>query len=90
VIGNNIAIVVSGPMPGSTPTSVPTVAPIRQYSKLTGETATPNPIHRLLIVSTLRHHGPIGTGNPSRRTNTTQVSTASTIALTTASTSRNR
>src|ERR1700709_454338 len=36
VIGNNIATVAIVPMPGSTPTSVPTSAPIRHSRMLTG------------------------------------------------------
>ena len=46
VSGSSIAMVVSGPMPGSTPTSVPNVAPNKQYRKLSGVSATPNPVAR--------------------------------------------
>src|SRR6266481_1472512 len=47
VIGNSIATVAMVPMPGSTPTSVPTSAPIRHSSRLIGEKATPKPRARL-------------------------------------------
>src|SRR5438552_5922170 len=47
VIGSSIATVAMVPMPGSTPTSVPTSAPIRQSSRLIGENATPKPRARL-------------------------------------------
>ena len=36
VIGSSIAMVASGPMPGSTPISVPTSAPIRHRQMLIG------------------------------------------------------
>src|SRR3954447_1868310 len=47
VIGSSIAIVASGPMPGSTPISVPTSAPIKHSPRLIGVTATENPCPRL-------------------------------------------
>src|SRR6185369_3287430 len=53
VIGSSIATVAMVPMPGSTPTSVPTSAPIRQSIKLIGEKATPKPRARLLKRSTI-------------------------------------
>ena len=40
VMGNSIAIVATVPMPGKTPTSVPTSAPIRQNKRLYGLPAT--------------------------------------------------
>jgi hypothetical protein len=40
VIGNSIAMVATVPMPGSTPTNVPTRAPSRQNSTLKGFEAT--------------------------------------------------
>ncbi|MHC2890937.1 hypothetical protein ACVIU4_002091 [Bradyrhizobium barranii subsp. barranii] len=43
VIGSSIATVAMVPMPGSTPTSVPTRAPIRHISRLIGENATAKP-----------------------------------------------
>src|ERR1700722_13200295 len=46
VSGSSMAMVVNGPMPGSTPTSVPKVAPSRQYRKLSGVSATPKPVAR--------------------------------------------
>src|ERR1700758_865912 len=53
VIGSSIATVAMVPMPGSTPTSVPTSAPIRQSMRLTGLTATPKPSARLWKSSTI-------------------------------------
>src|SRR6267154_3223787 len=47
VIGSSIATVAMVPMPGSTPTSVPTSAPIRHSSRLIGDRATPKPRARL-------------------------------------------
>src|SRR6478609_1170811 len=47
VSGSSIAIVASGPMPGSTPISVPTSAPIRHSPRLIGVTATEKPWPRL-------------------------------------------
>src|ERR1700741_31306 len=48
VIGSSIAMVASGPRPGSTPTSVPTRAPIRHSRTFHGLSATPKPRTRLL------------------------------------------
>src|SRR5882672_11166153 len=47
VIGSSIAMVASGPRPGSTPTSVPTRAPIRHSKTFHGLRATPKPRTRL-------------------------------------------
>src|SRR6266568_8753153 len=47
VIGSSIATVAMVPMPGSTPTSVPTRAPIRHSRRLIGVMATPKPRARL-------------------------------------------
>ena len=43
VMGSSMAMVATGPSPGSTPTSVPSSAPIRQNSRFCGVTATPKP-----------------------------------------------
>src|SRR3954454_18988238 len=43
VIGSSIATVAMVPMPGGTPTSVPTSAPIRHSPRLIGVSATPKP-----------------------------------------------
>ena len=51
VIGSSMAMVASEPMPGSTPISVPTSAPIRQSMTLVGVTATPMPSQRFEIRS---------------------------------------
>src|SRR6202022_4411752 len=53
VIGSSIATVAMVPMPGSTPTSVPTSAPIRHSNRLIGENATPKPRARLWKRSTI-------------------------------------
>src|SRR5215212_6443336 len=53
VAGSSIAIVATGPMPGSTPISVPSRQPMKGYSRLTGVTATPKPMERLVIRSML-------------------------------------
>src|SRR6476620_7693994 len=47
VIGSSMATVAIVPIPGSTPTSVPTKAPIRHSSRLIGVRATPKPRARL-------------------------------------------
>src|SRR6478735_8126690 len=47
VAGSSIAMVATGPMPGSTPIRVPSTQPMKQYSRLTGVTATPKPVMRL-------------------------------------------
>src|SRR3954470_17542368 len=47
VAGSSIAMVATGPMPGSTPISVPSTQPMKQYSRLIGVTATPKPVARL-------------------------------------------
>src|SRR4051794_34785087 len=51
VIGSSIAMVATGPTPGSTPISVPSMTPISAYSRLIGETATEKPRIRLLMIS---------------------------------------
>src|SRR5436305_14418129 len=47
VIGSSMATVAIVPMPGSTPTRVPTRAPIRHSKRLIGVNATPKPRARL-------------------------------------------
>src|ERR1700681_4717321 len=47
VIGSSMATVAMVPIPGSTPTSVPTSAPIRHNRRLIGVRATPKPRARL-------------------------------------------
>src|SRR5687768_4761526 len=41
-------MVATGPTPGSTPISVPSTTPMKQYSRLIGVKATPKPIDRLV------------------------------------------
>src|SRR5471030_735887 len=51
VIGISIAIVATGPMPGRTPISVPTMQPISAYSRFWKESATEKPSERLCSIS---------------------------------------
>src|SRR3954468_23227300 len=51
VIGSSIATVAMVPMPGNTPTSVPTRAPIRHIRRLVGVSATPKPRARFVKIS---------------------------------------
>src|SRR5215210_5079709 len=46
-----MAMVATGPMPGSTPISVPSRQPMKAYSRLMGVKATPKPSTRLLMRS---------------------------------------
>src|SRR5512145_2494282 len=48
VIGSSIAIVASGPIPGSTPISVPRNTPMKQNHRFCSESATLKPKMRLL------------------------------------------
>ena len=43
VNGSNKAMVVTGPIPGSTPISVPSSTPARQASRFSGVSAVANP-----------------------------------------------
>ena len=47
VTGSSIAMVASGPMPGSTPISVPSSTPAKQYIRFGRVSATPKPMPRL-------------------------------------------
>src|SRR3990172_12588166 len=51
VIGNSMAMVTSGPMPGSTPIAVPTNTPMKQYIRFLSDSATVNPRMRLSKMS---------------------------------------
>jgi hypothetical protein len=51
VAGSSIAMATTGPMPGSTPVSVPSRQPANAHSRLIGVKATPKPIARLEIRS---------------------------------------
>src|SRR5262249_47443525 len=53
VTGSRMLMPDSGPMPGSTPTSVPTRQPRKPYHSTPGCSATENPSHRLSRVSTV-------------------------------------
>src|SRR6266481_6242446 len=54
VTGKRMLIPDSGPMPGSTPTSVPTRQPRKAYQRLSGCSATENPCSRLMSVVSKR------------------------------------
>ena len=45
-IGSSMATVVTGPMPGSTPTRVPSRTPMKQYRRFCAVNATPKPMVR--------------------------------------------
>src|SRR5688572_5849307 len=47
VNGNTIAMVVSGPMPGNTPMTVPSKQPTRHSNRFFTDSATPKPIQML-------------------------------------------
>src|SRR5438093_297165 len=82
VVGNSIAIVATGPMPGSTPINVPSSAPISAYSKLTGVSATPKPVARCPNNSTSQPSpGQIGNWSFKPTTNTPTASAATPIAM---------
>ena len=65
MIGSSIAMVAIGPMPGSTPISVPTMAPMKAKPRLAGVSATPKPIARLSKNSIAYHSGQTGMVRPS-------------------------
>ena len=46
VSGNKIEMVASGPMPGNTPTMLPTSTPMKHHIRLCGSKATPKPYQR--------------------------------------------
>ena len=46
MIGSSSATVIAGPMPGSTPTAVPTITPIRASSRFIGVAAVAKPSSR--------------------------------------------
>src|SRR5258707_1386714 len=52
VIGSSIAMVGIGPMPGSTPISVPSKQPMRQIPRFVSDIAAPKPIARFCSAST--------------------------------------
>src|SRR5688500_19370874 len=53
VSGSSIATVSAGPTPGSTPTKVPGVTPMKPHSRFIGCSATPKPAIRALSASKL-------------------------------------
>src|SRR5467141_1605166 len=70
VIGNSIAIVATVPIPGSTPTSVPTSAPSRQNRMFIGVNATPKPsarFERSSDMANLNRDASVQTGNELRQ-----------------------
>src|SRR4051812_21177616 len=57
MLGGSIAIVATGPSPGSTPISVPRTAPPNAYSRFWKVNATPKPSARFCSSSILRPSG---------------------------------
>ena len=53
VAGSKILIPASGPMPGNTPTSVPTRQPMNAYHSTSGRNATEKPSSRLSNVPSM-------------------------------------
>src|SRR5882757_2717961 len=51
VIGSSMATATAGPMPGSTPTAVPSTQPTKAHSRLTGVIAVANPCISALRMS---------------------------------------
>src|SRR5687768_15577337 len=65
VTGSSSAMVVSGPMPGSTPIAVPTTQPKKQSSRLLSVSATPKPVAICETKSNISEHGgPQGERDP--------------------------
>src|SRR5262245_9804283 len=52
VSGRSIATVSAGPTPGSTPTKVPSVTPMKPHRRFIGCSATPKPCNRAFKAST--------------------------------------
>ncbi len=67
VTGSRMLMPDNGPMPGSTPTSVPTTQPRKPYHSTSGRSATEKPSIRLSMVSTAQ--------NPSRPCSSGDLST---------------
>src|SRR5690606_10968845 len=51
VIGSSMATVVAGPMPGKTPTAVPSAQPTKAHSRLVSDSAVSKPCSRAFSVS---------------------------------------
>src|SRR3982750_3046739 len=68
-----MAIVATGPMPGSTPISVPRMQPTRQYRRLVKVKATPKPSERFatrsMVSSSTRDEGDVAPDGQHRREN---------------------
>ncbi len=61
VIGSSSAIVSAGPIPGSTPTSVPRITPAAASSRFSGVKTALKPSSRFAAkTSTQTPHGPVG------------------------------
>src|SRR5687767_14500104 len=67
VSGSSIATVSAGPTPGSTPTNVPSVTPIRPHIRFIGCRATPKPAIRALNASTSDSRAAEQRRKPARR-----------------------
>src|SRR3954467_4826536 len=66
VAGSSMAMVATGPTPGSTPISVPSRQPMNAYSRLIGVKATPKPMERLVIRSMRCSRSARDEGRPDR------------------------
>src|SRR4051812_6843239 len=66
VIGSSIATATAGPMPGSTPTAVPSTQPTKAHSRLTGVIAVAKPPMSALKMSMRRSSDPAA-GRQSRQ-----------------------
>ena len=83
VIGSSSAIVSAGPMPGSTPTSVPRITPAAASSRFCGVKTAPKPSSRFAAkTSTQTPHGPVGSCTFKPCENAYDVTTPNTTAIT--------
>ena len=65
-IGSSMATVVTGPIPGSTPITVPSRTPMKQYAVFCSVKATANPSPKFEMTSIARYRlGQMLSGRPS-------------------------
>src|SRR3954464_4959196 len=67
VSGSSIATVSAGPMPGSTPTAVPTMQPTKAHSRLIGVPAVAKPCRREVPMSIGRSSKPAAAAHQRRQ-----------------------
>src|SRR4051794_7458410 len=63
VSGSKIEIVASGPMPGSTPTMLPTSTPMKHHMRFCGSSATPKPYQRSVSAVEITLYLPLQQGH---------------------------